>query len=420
LRKAIVTGMIATYPIGGVVWDYGQYALGLEELGFDVYYLEDTGWQTYDPRSGQYGDDCAYGVAYLAEALSNLSPILGRRWHFRSMDGRSFGMAEQDLRKIMAGADIFLNVSGGTLLRDEYMACPRKVLIDTDPGWNHFRNYPVQDAFACLKRGDREHARRLLDTVGAEPQWADLDTWWKTSANWHGTYGYRAHDLFFTYAEQIGRPRCTLPTLGIDWLVTRPPVILNRWRPEPPGNVWTTVMTWKNFPELIQHGGVRYGTKEMEFDKIERLPAAIAATFELAVGGAPPPVDRWKSLGWDVVDARARSRTADEYRSYIERSRGEVSVAKNIYVATRSGWFSCRSVCYLAAGRPVAVQDTGFSDTIPVGSGLLAFSTFEEALHAVESVEQDYEGHSSAAHEIARDCFDANLVLGDLLRQTGL
>src|SRR5258707_10919784 len=90
--KAVVTGMIATFPVGGVAWDYGQYALGLERLGVEVYYLEDTGWQTYDPTTGLYGEDCTYAVRFLVQALSSLSPTLGARWHFRNMDGRTFGL----------------------------------------------------------------------------------------------------------------------------------------------------------------------------------------------------------------------------------------------------------------------------------------------------------------------------------------
>src|SRR5262245_26679049 len=131
--RAVVTGMIASYPVGGVAWDYGQYALGLERLGFEVYYLEDTGWQTYDPVRGCYGEDCSYAVEFLGRTLAELSPTLGRRWHFRHADGTRYGPSAGAFTEVVAGADLFLNVSGGTLLRDEYMACPRKVLIDTDP-----------------------------------------------------------------------------------------------------------------------------------------------------------------------------------------------------------------------------------------------------------------------------------------------
>src|SRR5688572_16126666 len=208
--RAIVTGMIATYPVGGVVWDYAQYALGLEQLGWEVFYLEDTGWKTYDPRSGSYGDDPSYGVDFLRTSLAALSPSLASRWHLRAMDGTPHGLGTPDINHAIASADLFLNVSGGTLLRDAYMPCRNKVLIDTDPGYNHFVNFPK----------------------------------WDRNPGWYGSHGYRAHDHFFTYAQCIHRQGCILPDMGIRWLPTRPPVLLDHWRSTPPNHRWTTVMTW--------------------------------------------------------------------------------------------------------------------------------------------------------------------------------
>src|SRR4051812_36553052 len=365
--KAIVTGMIATYPVGGVAWDYGQYALGLERLGWDVYYLEDTGWEAYDPTKGEYGADYSYGVNFLEQSLARLSPSLATRWHVRAMDGSSYGVDREQFDRIVTEADLFLNVSGGTLLREEYMPCSRKVLIDTDPGWNHFVNYPK----------------------------------WDANPGWQGSCGYRAHDHFFTYAEQIGKPVCELPTLGIPWQPTRPPVVVDCWNSKPPGEAWTTVMTWNNFCRPIEGGGKVYGTKELEFGRVETLPQRAAARFEMAVGGASPPIDRWRELGWSVIDSHDVSTTMDAYRGYIESSRGEFSVAKNVYAATRSGWFSCRSVCYLAAGRPVVVQDTGFSEVVPTGRGLIAFNTLEEAAAAIITIESNYDAHQRQARDIA-------------------
>ncbi len=381
--RAIVTGMIATYPVGGVVWDYAQYALGLEELGYEVYYLEDTGWQTYDPNLGIYGEDYSYGVKFLEESLEALSPTLGKRWHFRGMDGRGFGVDLKELLDVVQGAELFLNVSNSCLLRDEYMRCRKKVMIDTDPGWNHFVNFPK----------------------------------WDKKPGWHGSHGWREHDYFFTYAERIGKSDCLLPMLGIDWKKTRPLVILDKWNPQLPGETWTTVMTWDNFRQPIEYNGKRYGTKEMEFGHVEFLPSQTKARFELATGGNGAPRDRWRQLGWSVIDSHSVSKTPEDYRSYIERSRGEFSVAKNVYAATKSGWFSCRSICYLASGRPVVIQDTGFSDIIPTGHGLFAFSKPEEAAKAIEEVEDDYEAHRKSASEIARDYFSANKVLGELLNE---
>lgn len=385
--RAVVTGMIATYPVGGVAWDYGQYALGLEELGFDVYYLEDTGGPTYDPGPREYGDDCSYGVRFLRHSLAQLSPHLKERWHFRAASGECFGLAHERLREVIAGADLFLNVSGGTLLRDEYMACRCKVLIDTDPGWNHFVNYPR----------------------------------WDANPGWLGTHGYRAHDHFFTYAERLGQADCLLPNLGLFWHATRPPVVLDRWKSSLPGSSWTTVMTWNNFHKQVEYEGRLFGTKEMEFEKIESIPKYLPTlSFELATGGSRPPTDKWRGIGWNVVDSHSISETMDDYRNYIECSRGELSVAKNLYVATRSGWFSCRSACYLAAGRPVVVQDTGFSDVLPTGEGLFAFVDAQGAEVAVETIECDYLRHSDAAAEFAREFLDARRVLGRLIQDVGL
>jgi hypothetical protein len=384
--KAIVTGMIASYPVGGVLWDYGQYALGLERLGFEVYYLEDTGWQTYDPRKGEYGEDCSYSVEFLKTSLTQLSPTLGTRWRFRNLDEKTHGVSDADFAEVLRTADLFLNVSGGTLLRDEYLPCKRKVLIESDPGWNHFRNFPR----------------------------------WDANPNWQGSHGFRAHDFFFTYAERLGRPGCNLPDFGLAWQPTRPPVVMDCWQAEPPNEKWTTVMTWKNFQETIQYQGTTYGTKEMEYGKIERLPARTSARLELAVGGDTAPREQWRKLGWSVVESQAISRTAEDYRQYLQRSRGELSVAKNVYVATRSGWFSCRSVCYLAAGLPAVVQDTGYSDLIPIGEGLFAFTNLDEAADSLAAVERDYTRHQQAARALAKQYFASEVVLGDLLRRVGL
>ncbi len=381
--KAIVTGMIATYPVGGVAWDYGQYALGLERMGFEVFYVEDTGCPTYDPASKCYGEDCEYAVEFLQAALGQMSPQLKDRWHFRSADGRTFGLPTKEIEQIASESAVFLNVSGSTLLRPSYMRCPCKILIDTDPGWNHFVNYPK----------------------------------WDANPGWQGSFGFRAHDYFFTYAERIGRPDCELPDLGIAWQPTRPLVVADCWQPRPPGHTWTTVMTWNNFSQQI-HGNNRvYGTKELEFVRVETLPARATVRLEVAVGGASPPVGRWSDLGWSVIDSHGVSRTMDAYRHYIESSRGEFSVAKNVYVATHSGWFSCRSVCYLAAGRPVVVQDTACGETLPIGEGLFVFSTLEEAAAALANVEANYEFHQARARELATTYFEASVVLGSLLNR---
>lgn len=375
--KAIVTGMIATYPVAGVLWDYVQYALGLEQLGFDVYYLEDSGLDSYHEAP----------AAYLERSLAWFSTRLARRWHYRATDGSGYGMTAEDLGAAIADAELFLNVSGGCLMRDEYLRAKNRILVDTDPGLNHFVNFPK----------------------------------WDASPGWQGTHGYRAHDRFFTYAENIGKPSCTLPDLGLRWEPTRPPVVTALWKAAEESNRWTTVMSWSPFQHYkkeIRHEGRAYGAKEIEFQKFVSLPRRVAATLEVAVGGKNAPVQEWTALGWRVVDAAAISSDPALYRDYITQSRGEWSVAKNIYVATHSGWFSCRSVCYLAAGLPVVVQDTGFSENLPVGEGVLAFATMEEAARAIAAVEHDYARHRAAARELAQTHFSAETVIGRMLEMT--
>ncbi|HEX5472958.1 MAG TPA: hypothetical protein VFW73_13785 [Lacipirellulaceae bacterium] len=385
--RAVVTGMIATYPVGGVAWDYGQYAIALENLGFDVYYLEDTGGATYDPTRRLYGDDCSYGVRFLGQALAQLSPRLADRWHFRDASGEFYGLSLHELYEVIATADLFLNVSGGTLLRDEYMACSCKVLIDTDPGWNHFVNYPR----------------------------------WDARPRWQNTHGYRAHDHFFTYAERLGRADCSLPDMGLAWHPTRPPVVLDRWKGVGNGRTWTTVMTWNNFHKPVEYQGRTYGTKEMEFAKIESIPIKHPGVqFQLATGGSEAPIEKWKRSGWQVVDSHSVSESLTDYRIYIETSRGELSVAKNLYVATKSGWFSCRSACYLAAGRPVIVQDTGFAEILPTGEGLFPFTNTREAEDAIAIVESDYDKQARAARDLAAEYLDGRRIVGNMLQRIGL
>lgn len=391
--RVIVTGMIATYPVGGVAWDYGQYALGLERLGCEVYYLEHTAIAAYaqDPATGGYVEDYARSIEFLAGALAQLSPTLGARWHVRAANGQTFGMEAAAFHEIIASADLLVNVSGGCLLLDEYRTCPRRLLIDTDPGWNHLVIFP-----------------RWSGAPEAVNAWGDRNV-----------LGLRGHTHFATYARGVGSSGSLLSDFGVRWHRTLPPVVTDCWKPEPPGERWTTVMNWKSFNHGIQHGGRIYGSKEMEFPAVESLPSLSRACFEVAVNGRAP-TDRWRELGWSVEDSLRVSETVDTYRSYIQGSRGEFSVAKNVYVAAHTGWFSCRTVCYLAAGRPAVVQDTGWSDYLPTGEGLFAFRDAAGAVAAIDAIERDYPRHQQAARFLAETRFDSSVVLTDLLDQVAV
>lgn len=380
---AIVTGMIATFPVGGVAWDYGQYAIGLEKLGFEVYYLEDSAFPLLDPKTGL---ECEYGIDFLNKSLTELSPGMGKRWHIRDINDQTYGIDSNIFKKIIDRAELFLNVSGCAVLREEYMAIPAKILLDTDPGKNHFRTFP---------------------DLHDKPAVAGAQSW-------------LSHDYYFTYAQNLGSRDCCLPSLGVEWFATVPPVAVERWKPVGRAHKWTTVMSWKGHGDAFCHAGTEYGGKEMEFEKIENLASLGFDHLEIAVGGQQPPIRHMQALGWSVVDSVDCSRTLKSYQDYIQQSKGEVSIAKNVYVATHSGWFSCRSVCYLASSRPVVVQDTGFSSYIPTGEGLFAFDTIEQAKDAMEKVEREYPKHQQAARSIACDYFDSDKVIGKMLEHIGL
>lgn len=382
--KAVVTGMIANYAVGGVAWDYAHYALGLERLGFEVYYLEDTGEMPYNPEKGDVSEDYSYSLRFLEESLGALSPTLARRWRIVGFDGRGYGVEDEAFAQVLRECVLFLNVSGSALMRDAYLACRRKLIIDTDPGWNHFRNYPK----------------------------------WDVAPGWQGTHGWRAHDVFFTYAQRLGRPGCALPDFGIRWYTTVPPVVRDCWETAAaPGADWTTILSWNTYAKGIEGNGRTYGAKEVEFPKIERVPSRVGARCAISIASHNAPRDAWRAHGWQIRDAHADSATVDRYREFITNSRGEISVAKNAYVDTHSGWFSCRSTCYLAAGRPAVLQDTGWSEFIPAGEGVLAFRDEDGAVAAIEAVERDYAGHARAARAVAQKYFDHAVVLRDMLEK---
>jgi hypothetical protein len=242
---------------------------------------------------------------------------------------------------------------------------------------------------------------------------------WDARPDWMGTHGYRAHDHFFTYAELIGTEHCTVPTLGLAWQPTRPPVVLELWKPEPPGERWTTVLSWREL-EPIEYRGRRLRGERKWSSRTSRRCRGIPQPLSKSPPAANAPTEHWRALGWSVIDSQSISARAADYRSYVGGSRGELSVAKNTYVATQCGWFSCRTACYLAAGRPAVVQDTGFSRLLPCGDGVVAFRDCEGAAAGVERIEADYAMHARAARDFAKAHLASDAVLGELLERVGV
>jgi hypothetical protein len=387
--RVVVTGFVGLFPFGGVAWDYAQYVLGFAALGWDAIYLEDTGsWPVY--QSGDLGADAT--VAYLASAMEHFG--LRERWAYRdALSGECFGLSEAELADFCRSADVFLNLSCSATLREEYAAIPVRALVDTDPMFTQIQ-YLRGKSLTDGPTGMRE----LIDD----------------------------HTHHFTLGASIGSPSCRIPTLGLHWHPTRPPVVLKLWPvSDPPGNGsygYSTVMNWSVFPP-IEFEDERWGQKDAEFMRFVDVPRRVP---EIPVGLAvshtpecPFPFDEVRAAGWTVRDSAVFAGNARTYQDFIARSRGEFSVAKQTYVKANTGWFSCRSTCYLASGRPVIAQDTTWSRSLPNGRGLLAFHDEESAVEALRRVESDPKAHAKAARAIAQEHFDSDRVLREMLDRMG-
>jgi hypothetical protein len=384
--RIIVAGMVAQYPVGGVAWDYLQYAIGLARLGHDVVYHEDTWCWPYDPLQRTMTDEASYSAAYLDDFFARYAPELSDRWHYLHLHDVSYGMSRVTFDDFARSADLFINVSGGSFFPDALSERCLKLFLDTDPGYNQI-------------------------ILSERPSWSqNVERW---------CAGVHAHDRHFTYAENFGAEDCPVPAAGIAWKKTRMPIVPELWpaRPEAfaPDAAWSTVMTWNVFKGKLEYRGVEYRGKADEFVKIANLPHHFDRKFRLAIGGTEAPLDALTGQGWVVEDGPSATLTPQNYQDYVAASRGEVSVAKNVYVAMRTGWFSTRSACYLAASRPVVVQDTGFSHLLPTGRGLHAFSTGDEAAAAIEAIEADHAAEMKAARDVALAHFDARDVLTRLI-----
>jgi hypothetical protein len=366
--RILFAGIIARYPFGGVTWCSLMYLLGLRALGHEVFYIEDTGECVYDPVLNTRATDPIYGTTYINNALAPHG--LGDRWSFVNYDGSYHGCSAAQVRQYAADADLFINLSGGSWFwRDEYARIPRKVFVDSDPAFTQ------------------------LAIAKAEPWYVEF---------------FQRFDHLFTFGANIGTPACSIPTGSFTWHKTWQPITMDDWQTTTaPRDRFTSVMTWQ-----IESFADVGGNKDQEFVKFLELPNLTPQQFELAING---PQQFLQQYGWHTIDAMVASNTPANYRAFIQGSKAEFGVAKHTYVSTRSGWFSDRTECYLAAGRPALVQDTGWSAHVPTGAGLFGFSTMNEALTAISRINSDYDRQARLAQEIAREHFDARVVLPALL-----
>jgi hypothetical protein len=374
--RIIVTGQIAQYPLGGVTWFYLQYVLGLARMGHDVFYIEDSGQAPYHPGQQGLAKTPTFSVEYLSGVMAQFG--LADKWAycFRK-DQQWFGMAAQRRRDVVKTADLLINVSGTLERPQDYRLVKRLAYLDTDPVFTQVK----------LARG-HPHFLKLVNM----------------------------HDSQFTYGEV---PSPHVPQTGHEWLPTRVPIVLSEWKTSQPyRRVFTTIMNWTSHNSETYEGQT-FGQKDVEFKRFMSLPERVApTTIELAIGpghGQHTPHDLLRYKGWKLVDPSDVCPDVDSLRSYTESSMAEWSVAKNGYVLGQSGWFSERSARYLAAGRPVVVQDTGFTAVFPAGEGILPFTNMDEAVEGIRKVESDYSRHSKAARALADEYFDSTKVLGRLV-----
>lgn len=383
--RVVVLHLAAQFPFAGVIWQLIHHLAGLRALGLDVYYIEDHGSWVYDPVAARSVEDPTPNLGVLNAALERFG--FGDRWGFMSLDRREHpGMSRARCRELLAEADAVINLCGATRPREEHRNLRCFIYLQTDPGIIQVE----------MERGSAR-AREIAV----------------------------AHQLFFSYAANIGAPDCRLPTGGLEWHPTRPPVLLDQWRlgtgPLQP-TAFTTVGTWRNRGNDVEIGSdTYYWSKHVNFQKVIEVARMANQPIELATDlDSGPDYERALAGGFTFRPVIPMSLELDGYRKYVCSSRGEFTPAKDVYTRTRSGWFSDRTVCYLAAGRPAVTQRTGFEKYVPEGRGLIGFDTADEAAEAIRAVNADYAMHCRAAREIAAEYFDARALLDELAEIAGL
>jgi hypothetical protein len=384
-KKVVVLGMTSRHPVAGMVWLTMQYVIGLQRLGYDAYYVEAHG-ATPKMFMGVDDDGSVRASAFIDAMMRRFD--LGDRWAFHAShsDGRYYGLSELQVKSLYQSATLLLNLHGGTTPLPEHVATGRLVYLGTDP------------------------VNREIELHHQLPETIEL---------------FEQHSVLFTWAENYGQPDCGIPVSRLfPFIPTRQPVVIDLWESmaREPSNTFTTIAGWQQlWRDVVLNGEVYRWSKHFEFMKFVDLPSRTSQTMELALAGCNDADRRMlEEHGWRIRNAAEVSDDVDIYRAYIASSRAEFTVAKDQNVRLRSGWFSDRSATYLAAGRPVVTQDTGFGKVLPTGRGLFGFSTMDEAVAAVEAINADYEQHSRAAAEVARAYFDSDSVLTRLLKDCGV
>jgi len=373
-------------PVAGNAWLAVQYLLGFQRLGYDVYYVEAHGCTPRELMEHEHDNGCLKAARYIERILRRFDLHQNWAYHARHAGGDVYGMTKGELFALYRSAELIINLHGATIPRPEQSATGRLILLETDPVALQIELYEGQQT----------------------------------------TIDYLApHVAFFTFGELYGTPGCRLPVSErFVFRPTRQPVVLDYWQPyaDCTGDAFTTIGNWRQDGRDVSFQGERYQwSKHYEFLKFLEVPTRTRQTFELALSRySEDEAETLTQAGWRVRPAGELSTDPDVYRGYIARSYGEFTVAKDQNVRLRSGWFSDRSATYLAAGRPVVTQETGFSDILPTGAGLFSFTTLDDVAQAVACIRSDYAHHRTAAAQIARECFSHEVVLGRLLADVGV
>lgn len=384
--RIVILGMMGRNPFGGQTWLYLNWLLALHRLGHEVWYVEDDIVWFYDPRQNRITDDCHYAVEHIAGVLQQIG--LPERWalRFQIRDGACWGLSPAELAALYRSCDVLLNICGATELREDHFLAPYRVYVETDP-------------------------------VVAELRFANGDKQIQSA--------FYEHHIIATYGENYGSPDCSVPLPeGFTFLKTRQPVDLGYWPPSyrPEARCFTTIGNFRQRKrDLTWRGETYHWSKHHEWQKFLHLPLHTGQDLELALEAGPSDLALLAANGWSVVRPIPMSLDPfGAYRDFIGRSRGEFTVAKDMNIRLRSGWFSERDACYLASAKPVVTQDTGFTNVLPTGKGLFAVSNVDDAADAFEAINKDYSSHSDAARMLAEDYFDGPAVAHRLLVDLGL
>ena len=381
MARVLFATYMVRYPLGGMLSWALQYALGFMRLGHEVFLLERANYANacFDPQRQAMSDDCRPGYARVHELLARFG--LDRNLIFESADGELIGCDRASLDALFRSADVLIDGGNhGAWLEEADAAGLPTVLIDGEPGFTQMKMVQAQADGTMLP----------------------------------------VFDFYYSNGANIGTPDSSAPDAGKSWRHVFNPVDTESYPliPPPSSGCFTTVMNWQSHAPM-NFDGQTYGQKDVEFARFEDLPGRTTAPLEVAVAGQVPE-QQLRAQGWQLRDAHEVTDTYDAYRSYIAGSLGEFSVCKNVFVATRSGWFSDRSAAYLASGRPVVLQDTGFSAHLPCGEGLFAVSSVEQAATALDTIMSDYPRHARTARELAETYLDTRLLMGRVLDEVGL